>query len=65
MLNLNQLNKPKGATHFVMGAWHKIGVHGKVFLHTGDNWTRSEKTTEELHRNIIKKRREDLIDEKY
>ena len=56
--------KPKGATYFIFGAWHKIGVHDYIYVHTGGRWTKSEKTRKEYDAAIIRQAREESLEER-
>lgn len=45
---------PKGAKHYLRGAWHKIGVDNNVYIHDSVEWIKSSKTIEQLNREIRK-----------
>ena len=54
----SDLIPPKGAKHFLKGAWHKIGADNKVYIHSGTQWISSTKTIEQYNREILRVKRE-------
>ena len=46
--------KPKGATWFVFGAWHKIGEFDHIYFHNGLEWISSTKTLHQLTKELKK-----------
>lgn len=45
---------PKGAKHYVKGAWHKVGADNKVYVHDSVEWIKSSKDVTQLNREIRK-----------
>ena len=45
------INAPKGAEYFIDSLYYKIGVHGKAFRFTGEEWTLSGKTASFVERH--------------
>ena len=54
----NDLTPPKGAKHFLKGAWHKVGADNKIYIHTGEQWISSTKTIQQYNREILRVKRE-------
>jgi len=53
---------PKGAQHFIKGAWHKIGVDDKIYIHNNVEWVSSTKTKVQYNREILRARKEELTE---
>lgn len=47
-----EIPKPEGAQHFFRGAWHKIGLHNRVYIHNGIKWLSSSKSKADYHREV-------------
>jgi hypothetical protein len=54
--------QPKGAQHYIKGAWHKIGADNKIYIHNGIQFVSSTKTHEQYNREILRVRREELAE---
>lgn len=53
--------KPKGAEHFIKGAWRKIGEFGKVYVHTGSRWQLSSSSVQQYNRDVFAKVQGELV----
>tara|TARA_R110002096_G_scaffold286821_1_gene480548 strand:+ start:40 stop:243 length:204 start_codon:yes stop_codon:yes gene_type:complete len=47
-----EVAKPKNADKFVKGAWHKVGVNDKVYIHDGVQWILSTKSVDSYNYDV-------------
>ena len=55
-------HKPKGAQHYIKGAWHKVGTDNKIYIHSGTQWISSRKTHDQYNREILRAKREEALE---
>ena len=54
--------KPKGAHHYIKGAWHKIGADDKVYIFVSTQWVLSTKNKEQYNREVLRSKKEDKFE---